>query len=149
MSVGNAPAGGSGEYLTREEFVALGKEGAVVVARPLRFLDPEEMTSGTVNPVVCDLLIVTGSRKGEVFRSTKLIGKGCTGPLRRFPLGEDMAAHVAVGQNGATLYPQLNPASEPELAEVQKLFPTDDANPYDLAEKAAAANAPDASEPPF
>lgn len=119
----NKATGGGGDWLPKNEWLALGEEQALLIVRPLELLPTEDLGNGDTYPVLIDVLVVTGERAGEVIRGTKVNGAGQTGPLRRAPLGEDMTTRMGVGQRGANLYPQFNTPSEADDEKIEKLYP--------------------------
>jgi hypothetical protein len=132
MAMVAATAGG--EFLNRDEMLALCDEQALMVFRPLEFLADEKMDKGVVKPVITDVYIVTGARAGEVRRSDKLIGNGITGTLRRTRIGDDCMSRMQRARNGATEYPAANPPGPDQLKIFQALPMKGDGLDWDALE---------------
>lgn len=151
MALDNAPAGG--DYITREEWLELANEGALVVFRVKQICPPERLGSDTsmapANPVVADILIVNGVRAGDVYRDEKLIGNGITNMLRKCPVGDDRAARMVARKRGATDYAAANPCGPDEFEKIKALFASTGGDPYSAAEIEAKGKAPADDEPPF
>lgn len=71
-----------GAFLDLKELAADGP--VVVIFRLVEFCDDEPGDFGRITPVIADVLIVDGPRKGEVHPGERFIG-GITAPLRGVP----------------------------------------------------------------
>lgn len=130
-------ASGSGEWLSRDEWNALGDEGARVLFRVHAHQPERKMTNGPVYPVDCEVLILSGSRAGQYHPDQSVIGRGLTTPLRKVAVGNDMLAVMGTGMNGATKYPQANPPEAGDLERAGELY-ADGKDPFREAQQQAA-----------
>lgn len=116
---------GAGDYLDGDEWIALGKEGALL-ACVVNGHGTQHMTKGVsagqdIPKAEFDLYILDGSRRGEVHVGQSVIGKGLVVPLSRAAIGEEVAYRAGVGNSYGRDYPQLNaPGDLPD--EAVKLF---------------------------
>lgn len=144
-----------GSYTDLDE---LAKDNTLVVFR-VKALLPDRPAKGSTRmnkPVLADMLICTGPRKGEVTRDDDIIGGGITGPLRRAGEGKDVAARLEVITHATgNKYVGAQTCTPEELAEIGVVY--DDGRGFDktsvlsnVGASAPAARTPvDDDEPPF
>lgn len=149
MALTDAEPGGGGGFQT-PQWLELAAEGALVVFRILEIQDSRKLTptsKGPCDPVLCDFLIVNGSREGEVHRSELIIQAGITRPLRQKNVGDDMGARIG-SYDGATKA-GANPAGPDGIKVISALFEQYDDDPYTEFERRAKEKATQDDGAPF
>jgi hypothetical protein len=134
----------------------LAKDKTLVVFRVRQLLEerPSQFPGNTIKPVLADMLICSGERKGEVTRNDDIIGAGVTGTLRRAGEGKDVAARLEViTQPGRRPYIGAQTCTDEELAKIGPVY--EDGKGFDapapILQNAGAVSSPvgDDDEPPF
>lgn len=153
MALDNGEAGG--EYVTRGEWLALGKEGALVVFRILRIEEPTVLRADIkkeAEPVIVDFVILNGSQEGTVYRSERIITGGIVNTLRTKTVekagkkvkvaraaGDDVAVRMGTYPAFGRDHPGANPCGPDEFEKVKEVFAKTNGDPYSFYEKKAMA----------
>ena len=163
MALENADGGG-GDWITNDQWDRLCKEKALGVFKILRIEPPSKPTETSRSPwhpVVVDMLILSGSYEGTVYRSERMTKAGFTNTLRekfhpedadkkakdrrKLPRteGTDLVARFGTYQaDGVTRF-ALNGARADDVKRVEELFAETGGDPYTAAEKAELESARD------
>jgi hypothetical protein len=155
MALDNGEAGG--EFLGRDYWLGLGREGALVVFRILRIEDPVLLRADLkkeAEPVVVDFVVLNGSEEGTVYRAERVIAGGIVNTLRtktvedpktkkkrkvaRQP-GDDVAVRMGTFPAFGRDHPGANPCGPDEFEKVKDVFGKTDGDPYTFYEKRAMA----------
>lgn len=109
---------GAGEYMTRDEWLALGREAALVAFVLNGWTVTHVARTGDdLDTAKIDVYVLDGARKGEVMLGEQVIGKGLTTPLSKVKTGDEVAYRIRVGKNGATEYAQANAPEDGDLSQ--------------------------------
>jgi hypothetical protein len=161
MALDNGEAGG--DFVDREYWMRLAKEGALVAFRIHRIEEPTNLNRKMkdAEPVVADFVVLNGSEEGTVYRSERVIASGIVNTLRtktverggkkvkvpREP-GDDVAVRLAIYESFGREHPGANPCGPDEFEKVVEIFEKTDGDPYGWYERRAlAAMADDDADP--
>lgn len=149
--------GGGGDYITREEWIELAQEGALVCFRIIRIEEPTLMSTSIkkeAEPVVADVLIVNGTQAETVYRAERIISAGITNTLRTKkvknaagksvtvprPINSDVAVRMGIYKAFGREHAGANPCGPDEFEKVKALFETTKGDPYTHFERLALAS---------
>jgi hypothetical protein len=154
---------GGGDYLAKEYWLGLAREGALVVFRIKRVEEPALLSTSVktpAEPVVVDLAILNGSEEGTVYRDERIIAAGITNTLRtktverggkkkkvaRQP-GDDVAVRMGIYKSFGSDKAGANPCGPDEFEKVKETFAKTNGDPYSHFEKRAMAELANDAEP--
>lgn len=112
------PGVGGGEYMSREDWLELASEGALVAIVLNGWTTTTVKASGEmIDTAQIDVYILDGKQKGTVHPGENVFGKGIVTPLRRVSVGDEVAYRLVKNKNGATEYAAANaPGDLPQSA---------------------------------
>lgn len=152
MALDNGEAGG--EYLEREYWMRLAKEGALVVFRIHRIENPTNLNRKMkdAEPVIATFAVLNGDEEGTVYRSERHIASGIVNTLRTKTIerggkkvkvsrepGDDVAVRMGIYEAFGREHPGANPCGPDEFEKVVKIFEETNGDPYSVFEKRAMA----------
>lgn len=154
---------GGGDYLAKEYWMGLAREGALVVFRIKRVEDPILLSTSVktpAEPVIVDLAILNGSEEGTVYRDERVIASGIVNTLRtktverggkrvkvpRQP-GDDVAVRMGIYKSFGSDKAGANPCGPDEFEKVKRIFAETGGDPYAAFEKRAMAELANDAEP--
>lgn len=161
MAVENGEGGG--DYLAKEYWMGLAREGALVVFRIKRVEEPTLLSPSVktpAEPVVVDLAILNGSEEGTVYRDERIIAAGIVNTLRtktverggkrvkvaRQP-GDDVAVRMGIYKSFGSDKAGANPCGPDEFEKVKETFAKTNGDPYSAFERQAMAELANDAEP--
>jgi hypothetical protein len=146
---------GGGDYLAKEYWMGLAREGALVVFRIKRIEEPTLLSTSVktpAEPVVADVAILNGTETGTVYRDERIIAAGIVNTLRtktverggkkvkvaRQP-GDDVAVRMGVYKSFGSDKAGANPCGPDEFKKVVAVFEKTQGDPYSAFEREAMA----------
>jgi len=154
---------GGGDYLGKEYWMGLGREGALVVFRIKRIEEPTLLSPSVktpAEPVVVDFAVLNGTEEGTVYRDERIIATGIVNTLRsktverggkkakvaRQP-GDDVAVRMGIYKSFGSDKAGANPCGPDEFEKVKRIFAETNGDPYSAFEKRAMAALANDAEP--
>jgi hypothetical protein len=154
MALDNGEQGG--EFVGRDYWLQLAKEGALVAFRVLVVEEPTVLSVGMkeAEPVVVDFVVLNGSELGTVYRKERVIANGIVNTLRtktvtgptgkkikvaREP-GSDVAVRMGIYKSFGREHPGANPCGPDEFEKVKAIFGQTGGDPYSHYERLAMAS---------
>lgn len=153
MALDNGEAGG--DYVDRNYWMALAKEGALVVFRIHRVEEPTKLNPKLkeAEPVIVDFAVLNGNEEGTVYRSERIIAAGITNTLRTKKIerggkkltvprepGDDVAVRMGIYESFGSEKAGANPCGPDEFEKVKAIFAKTDGDPYTFFERRAMAS---------
>lgn len=127
-----------GDFL---DLVELGKERALVAARIKRIDEPQPHKydpAKETQPVVADLLVLSGKRKGHVQRGQTIMASGVTPTLvRGNKVGDDVLIRLETRNSFGKDWAAAQGPDDEALEKFGPLFEDDAEDPFAAAERAA------------
>lgn len=117
--------------------------GAVVLWRIIEHQPRQTVGENEADPVVVDMVILTGPNKGLVRRGERLVPRGITGSLRKSRVGAETVSCMGwspkPGRNGKP-FVCANPANAEQLEWAKQVYASTGNDPWFAAERAAMEN---------
>jgi hypothetical protein len=146
---------GGGDYLGKEYWMGLAREGALVVFRIKRIEEPTLLSASVktpAEPVVVDVAVLNGTEEGTVYRDERIIAAGIVNTLRtktveragkkvkvaRQP-GDDVAVRMGIYKSFGSDKAGANPCGPDEFKKVKETFAKTQGDPYSAFEREAMA----------
>lgn len=152
MALDNGEAGG--DFVDRNYWMQLAKEGALVAFRIHRIEDPTNLNRKMkdAEPVIADFVVLNGTEEGTVYRSERVIAAGIVNTLRTKKVerggkkvtvvrerGDDVAVRLAIYEAFGREHPGANPCGPDEFEKVVEIFEQTNGDPYSWYERRALA----------